>query len=84
MSDAQAVKFYWRPGCGFCMMLKRGLLKKGVEFTEINIWDDPKAAAFVRKHANGNEIVPTIDVGGMVLVNPSARQVRKALASQVQ
>ena len=33
------------------------------------------AAAFVRAHAGGNETVPTVDIGGTVLVNPSARRV---------
>ena len=42
---------------------------------ERNIRDDPKSAAFVRRHANGNETVPTVDVAGTVMVNPSVRQV---------
>jgi len=70
-----AVTVYWRPGCGFCLMLRRGLRKAGVPTREINIWDDPEAAAFVRQHARGNETVPTVDVAGTVLVNPRARQV---------
>jgi mycoredoxin len=30
---------------------------------EINIWEDPQAAARVRSVANGNETVPTVFVG---------------------
>ena len=56
-------------------MLRRDLSKLGVTFTEINIWDEPDAAAFVRSVANGNEIVPTITVGGAALVNPAASEV---------
>lgn len=69
------VTMYWRPGCGFCSMLRRDLTKLGVAFAEINIWDEPDAAAFVRSVANGNEIVPTITVGGAALVNPAAAEV---------
>jgi mycoredoxin len=69
------VTMYWRPGCGFCSMLRRDLTKLGVAFAEINIWDEPDAAAFVRSVANGNEIVPTITVGSMALVNPAAEEV---------
>ena len=29
----------------------------------------------MRGHAGGNETVPTVDIGGTVLVNPSARRV---------
>lgn len=42
------VTVYWRPGCGFCRRLRRGLDRAGVDRTEINIWRDPAAAAVVR------------------------------------
>ncbi len=73
-----SITVYWRPGCPFCMMLKRSLSRAGVTTTEINIWDDPEAAATVRAAAGGNETVPTVEVGGRFLVNPSARQVMAA------
>jgi mycoredoxin len=66
------IDLYWRPGCGFCAMLRRKLDKLGVERVEHNIWDNPDAAATVRRHARGNETVPTVVVGGTGLVNPSA------------
>lgn len=74
-ADAPKVVFYWRPGCGFCMALRHKLDRAGLETIDRNIWDDPDAAAFVRDHANGNETVPTIDVAGTVMVNPSAQRV---------
>lgn len=66
---------YWRPGCVFCMMLRRGLRKAGVDTIMHNIWDDPAAAATVRLHANGSETVPTIVIDGAAMVNPRANQV---------
>jgi mycoredoxin len=69
------VVFYWRPGCGFCLMLRRRLRRAGVTLEERNIWEDPEAAAFVRSVAGGNETVPTVVVEGRALVNPSARTV---------
>jgi glutaredoxin-like protein len=74
-SAAPTVDVYWRPGCGFCSALFRGLRRAGVPFREIDIWEDPEAAAFVRAHARGNETVPTVDVAGTVLVNPPASRV---------
>ena len=47
----------------------------GVPYRTVDIWKDPDAAAFVRRHARGHETVPTVVVGDTVLVNPSARQV---------
>lgn len=74
------ITFYWRPGCGFCMMLDRKLSKLGVPMDKRNIWDDPDAAATVRSIANGNETVPTVVVGDVQMVNPSANQVLAAMA----
>jgi glutaredoxin len=74
-----AVHLYWRPGCGFCAMLRRGLGKAAIQTVDHNIWDDPHDAAIVRHHANGNETVPTVVVGDVGLVNPSARQVGELL-----
>lgn len=75
MSNPSHLDFYWRPGCGFCIMLKRHLDKLGIPLREINIWEDAEAAEFVRSVANGNETVPTVHVGGTSLVNPSPREV---------
>lgn len=66
---------YWRPGCPFCISLRSQLRRGGIEFDEINIWEDPEGAAFVRSVADGNETVPTVLVGGEVFVNPRARRV---------
>lgn len=57
------------------MALRLHLRRAGLKTVERNIWDDPDAAGFVRRHAHGNETVPTVDVAGTVLVNPSAREV---------
>lgn len=72
---ADEVTFYWRPGCGFCSMLRQRLEAAGVRLDERNIWEDPEAAAFVRSVARGNETVPTVVVSGTVLVNPPADRV---------
>ena len=69
------VTLYWRRGCPFCGSLRRGLKRAGLPTQEVDIWSDPEAAAFVRTHAGGNETVPTVAIGGTVLVNPSAQRV---------
>ena len=57
------------------MALDRQLSTSDLQITYRNIWEDPEAAAFVRDHANGNEVVPTVKIGDVALVNPSAEQV---------
>lgn len=76
--ESVAIVVYWRRGCGFCASLRRRLRRAGVVTVERDIWADAAAAAFVRRHAGGNETVPTVDVAGAVLVNPTARQVMTA------
>lgn len=78
--DGDVVHLYWRPGCGFCRILRRGLAKAGIDTVDHNIWDDPDAAAVVRHHADGSETVPTVVVGDVGMVNPTAAQVGRHLA----
>ncbi|GAA4611174.1 glutaredoxin family protein [Saccharopolyspora hordei] len=75
----QEVVVYTRPGCPFCTMLRAGLRQEGLEFTEVDIWEDPEAAATVRGIADGNETVPTVVVGEWQAVNPSASSVLEAV-----
>lgn len=72
--DRDGVVVYWRPGCPFCFKLRIQLWFTRIQHTKINIWQDREAAAFVRSVADGNETVPTVDVAGKALVNPSKRQ----------
>ncbi|MBP2473215.1 glutaredoxin-like protein [Crossiella equi] len=74
-----AVEFYWRPGCPFCMNLESALDRSGIPYSKVNIWEDPEAAARVRSVANGNEVVPTVFVGPAAMVNPSIGQVTEAV-----
>lgn len=81
VNDSAQVTVYWRPGCPFCSMLRAGLRRHDVQFHEVNIWEDPDGAAFVRSVARGNETVPTVTVGDTALVNPSARVVAELAAA---
>lgn len=72
---ASPVTVYWRPGCGFCSSLLRGLERHGLAFDRVNIWEDEDGAALVRSVADGNETVPTVRVVDVALVNPSASDV---------
>jgi glutaredoxin-like protein len=79
-AQQEEVVVYSRPGCPYCMLLRLGLRRTGLEYTEVDIWQDPEAAAYVRSVADGNETVPTVTVGGTAMVNPSTQQVMAAVA----
>lgn len=72
------VVVYWRPGCPYCIKLRAQLRLTRLRYSEVNIWESPEGAAYVRSVAEGNEIVPTVDVGGHPLVNPSRRELLAA------
>ena len=57
------------------MALERQLAESDLAIQFRNIWEDPEAAEFVRTHAHGNEVVPTVQVGETVMVNPTAGDV---------
>jgi mycoredoxin len=78
MPDTDIV-MYARPGCPFCTMLRADLAEAGLPYRERDIWQDPAAAAAVRAVANGNEVVPTINIGSTWLVNPSVDEIREAM-----
>ncbi len=70
---------YWRPGCPFCMKLRAKLRATRTPHRLVDIWQDPAAAAQVRAVNDGNELVPTVQVGDVWLSNPSLGQVRRAM-----
>jgi glutaredoxin len=82
LDDARSLRIdlYWRPGCGFCSMLQRKLDQLGIDRSEHNIWESDADAAIVRRHANGNETVPTVVIGDRGFVNPSAGELVAFLA----
>ena len=79
-SPQPTITVFWRPGCMFCSALLYRLEETAFVYRTVNIWEDDDARAFVRSVANGNETVPTVVVGETVLVNPSMRAIRAAIA----
>ena len=78
--NAPALTIYSTTWCGYCRRLKTQLNASGIEYTEIDIENDPAAADFVGSVNGGNHVVPTVKYGdGSVATNPSLNQVKQAL-----
>ena len=60
-------------------MLRRGLEKRGIATIEHDIWSYADAAEVVRSFARGNETVPTVVIGDVGFVNPTASAVEQHL-----
>jgi len=72
---------YWRPGCPCCARLRTRLKLGRVPYTAVNIHEDPDAAALVRAHNGGDELVPTVRLDGdRWFSNPGYRDLRTAMA----
>ena len=56
------IKVYSKPNCMSCNFAKKYLDDKGVEFKEINVFEDDKALAMLRD--KGFSQMPVVDVGG--------------------
>jgi mycoredoxin len=78
-SIAPQMTLFWRPGCPYCWRLRTKLKQAGVHMDEINIWEDPEGAAFVRSVTGGDETVPTVRIGTRSFVNPSPRQLLEVI-----
>lgn len=67
--------------CGYCVRLKRFLDRESIGYREVNIEDDPEAAAFVMSVNGGNRTVPTLRFpNGAALTNPSPAEVLAELS----
>lgn len=73
------VTLYSAPWCGYCRIAKRLLDEQQVPYTEIDIDQDEEAAQRVEQWNNGDRIIPTLDIDGTVLTNPSPTQLRQVL-----
>ena len=55
---------YTTEWCSDCRRAKSFMKERGVAFREVNIEDDPEAAALVMNMNNGKRKVPTIEIAG--------------------
>lgn len=70
---------YYRPGCPFAAKMRTKLKLARIPYRAIRFGADADADAAARSVSDGNQISPTVRVGGQYLVNPPVREIRKAL-----
>jgi mycoredoxin len=58
------IKVYTTRWCGDCQITKKYLTKFGIPYQEIDIEDDPQAAAYVMQLNDGRRSVPTLVYDG--------------------
>lgn len=80
MERSSDVTMFSTAWCGYCRRLKRQMEQAGISFTEVDLDDDPSHDAKIIATTGGYRTVPTLDVNGRLLVNPTLREVEAALA----
>lgn len=76
MSSEPQVTMYSTVWCGYCQRLKAQMSREGLTYREVDIEQDPEAAAFVESANGGNQTVPTLlFTDGTTMTNPPIRDV---------
>jgi glutaredoxin-like YruB-family protein len=72
------IRIYTTPGCFWCSKLKQFLKENAIEYEEIDVSRDRKAAEeMLRK--SGQAGVPVIEIDGRIIVGFDEEKIRKAL-----
>ncbi|HEU4481217.1 MAG TPA: glutaredoxin family protein [Actinomycetota bacterium] len=74
------VTMYTTPWCGYCRRLKRQMEEEGISYVEVDVDADDSHDARIIARTGGFRTVPTLEVGGELLVNPTIRELRERLA----
>jgi glutaredoxin len=75
----ESVKMYTTVWCGYCASTKRYLDSKGVDYEEIDIEENPEYADRIEQASGGYRTVPTLEINGKILVNPSRHEIDEVL-----
>ena len=63
----------------YCRTAKRQLAELGVPYEEVDIEEAPDAGAQLEQWTGGYRTVPTFNIDGQILVNPSRAELERAV-----
>src|SRR5690606_10099353 len=78
------VVMYTTSWCPDCQAAKRFLARRGVEYLEVDIEKDPKAAEMIERWSGGYRTVPTFEIDGTIIVDFDREALEKALSGSTQ
>jgi mycoredoxin len=77
----RAVTLYTTTWCGYCHRLKRQMDEVGIAYREIDVEAEPEYGARIVAATGGPRTVPTVEIGGRLLINPPIDEVSAAVES---
>ena len=75
----QPVTMYTTVWCGYCRRLERQMSEAGIAFRKVDIDAHRAFGDRIEAATGGHRTVPTIEIEGELLVNPSFSQVAAAV-----
>ncbi len=70
---------YTTSWCGDCRRLKSQLKDHGISYEERDIEQNERDYKTMMTYTNGKRVIPTVDVGGQILINPPFSRVAEAM-----
>jgi mycoredoxin len=75
------VTMYSAEWCGHCRRLKRQLEEAGIDYIEVDIDEHTDFGDRIARHTGGPRTIPTIEISGRLLVNPTVGEVQAAIGN---
>jgi len=75
---------YCTPWCPDCRKGREWLKARGLDFTEVNVIENPDADAQLRIWGNGYRITPTFDIDGVIVLDFKEQELLEALRRRLK
>lgn len=75
------ITIYSTTTCGHCGRLKRQLDEAGIAYEEVDLNEHPHYGDRIVEATGGYRVVPSVEINGDLLVNPTLGEIREARAT---
>ena len=80
MADLKLYSAWW---CGHCHRLKYQLQRAHIPYEEIDVEERPDVSRRIVELTGGNRVIPAVEIGERLLVNPAMAEIHRALEDAV-
>ena len=74
------VVLYSTRWCPDCLRTRRWLTDHRIDFEEIDVDENPRANDLITQYGYGRRVLPTLDVGGRIYINPKPEELTRIFA----
>jgi mycoredoxin len=77
------IVMYCTSWCPDCRRARAWFKEHNLEYTEVDVEANPRAADQVKVWAGGNRVTPTFDIDGTIIVNFNEQKLREVLKDRL-